>query len=377
MSRKLPIVAASLLLVGGIVAFFAMPRPEDSPAAGTSESSKKRDAAPSGRSSRPSASSGRQPSSDAGKAEKAEQYLARWSSLDGQFKGDDLASYQYEVIRHAIEDLHGTELAGFIQGIQSSCPDDIFSWACNAAAAQIVSQDREAAVAWIVNLEDRKLQEALSQGLGIAFGQSAYAEKDQLLQGLKTKDGKEKFMVGYCTMLAADDPTKAFDEYMNFGTAQKDFSGLKKLIPLLPQQSDFKSFDEKIPNNGKTVALAAREALYKRWGSVDPGALTGYLANREGSTAYLQSAVRQWGGKSEKDMTAWVESQSEGSPARDAGMSVIAERRAASNPQEAWATGLKIADPKLRDSALKAVHRQWLKADPAAADAARKSVSGS
>lgn len=297
--------------------------------------------------------------------------IDEWKNNVKNFTGPELRRQKHAVVTQAIESLEGPDYGEFLKFLSEQNEDYFLIFASSRADLLVAGEHAEDGIKWYLNNDNPKLQTTMAMTLGKAL---TVEQVKRVTSQLTSSKAKENVLSGHCAFLASySSAKKAVERYMQLRPKEVSFAGLAAVVASARPETDFAELSTHIPADTLSVASEVRRALLSRWSGLDPQKAANYITEHPETVAVtqLKPVVARWLQSDSETATNWLENLPEGKH-RDVAYLTLSERKLKTNPARAWELSEVITDPKIRDAAIRQVHREWVKYDQQAADAARK-----
>jgi hypothetical protein len=302
---------------------------------------------------------------------------ARWDEAKRDLTGQALLDARQGIAKDAVMQLGGSDaLLKFLDFLKKEGQGDLREWVITEGVkALFASPDKgPAAQEWLRGLQDAKVQESLCFAAGQGFKGPGFKE---YLDTFASIHSQSRLLGGYFSEMAKTNPEGAIQAYFKAKPGRVDFTSLKHVMAAVPAGSDYTKIAGMVPGDSQSLAKSARKALLGIWAASAPTEAGDYILSNKAQVHpdQLGTVIEVWMVNDPEAARDWVEALDEGEH-RDIAMASLSRQMIPGNPAEAWTVAMAIPDTKRREEAMKAVHQEWMKKDPKAADAAWKTMRG-
>lgn len=303
-------------------------------------------------------------------------WIKKWRELPaGEVNGSTQDQATIAFLREAEASLTARDFAYILEKISDDSEDSGLAELHTWLARYAIKQAKTKLPKWYHRIEAPELKEGIAYAVGVELAKNNPQKKEAVLSWLEVKKEKIRFMLGFGIQSITSDPNKSFNDYLAWGSKNGALESFPELIDKLPNNTDFKACDDKIPHSGAHIAVACRKAIYQRWAAVNAVQLIDHLVARQRYGSDLYIALLEWGKQNPEGLENWlgqVEASGKQNPAWDTTRRIRVEAIMATEPEKAWRMTRDIRREATREVLLRKVHAIWIKTDYKAADEARK-----
>lgn len=250
---------------------------------------------------------------------------ARWDETKRELTGPALVDARKEIARDAVMQLGGGDaLFKFLEFLKNEGQGDLIEWVTGEGMKELFASERaEEARAWLLGIEDLKLQESMCFAAGQGFKGPGFKE---YLDSFGSIHSQSRLLGGYFSEMAKSDPEAAVKGFLAAKPPKVDFTALRHVMAAVPPGSDFVALSGMVPADGPTLATNARKALLGAWAASAPQEAADYILSntRLVKAEQLGPVIEAWLEQDAAGAREWVEGLGEGEH-RKIGMEVLGE----------------------------------------------------